>query len=101
MNISLDIESDIDSDTKTKDNEEQYPSFLHLRPKHIEYTNIFPEFPKSHEEGYATIIKLPDSVLSETNVGKLLEMMKTMQYSRSNKGGGGVRTRSGIKFFGD
>jgi hypothetical protein len=57
---------------------------------------IFPEFFKTNEKGYAIVIHLPDSVLSEK---KIMELIKEMQYSRSNQGGRGVYIKDHIEFF--
>jgi hypothetical protein len=63
----------------------------------VEFTALFPEFPKSDKKGYATIVHLPDSIQSEK---KVMELIKGMQYSRSNQGGGGARIKDHIEFFG-
>jgi hypothetical protein len=86
------------SDPELEDsNERKYSPFLHLNPECIEFTSLVPEFPKSHENGYGTVIDLPDSVLiSEAQV---MNLIKAMQYSRSNQGGGGIRVKDNIEFF--
>jgi hypothetical protein len=57
---------------------------------------VFPEFFKTNEKGYTTVIHLPDSVLSEK---KIMELIKGMQYSRSNQRDRGVRIKDYIEFF--
>ena len=76
-----------------------YPPFLpHLTPKEVELTALFPEFPKSHEEGYATVIDLSDELLG-SNESQVMNLLKGMQYSRSNQGGGGIRIKDHVEFF--
>jgi hypothetical protein len=63
----------------------------------VEFTALFPEFPKSSEEGYATVIELSEEILvSERQV---MTLLKGMQYSRSNQGGGGIRIKDHLEFF--
>jgi hypothetical protein len=57
---------------------------------------IFPEFFKINEKEYAIVIYLSDSVLSEK---KVMELIKEMQYSRSNQEDRGVCIKDYIKFF--
>jgi len=86
------------SDPELEDlSERTYPPFLHLNPEKVEFTGLVPEFPKSHENGYATVIELPESVLSSE--AKVMNLVKAMQYSRSNQGGGGIRVKDNIEFF--
>lgn len=78
-----------------------FPSFGNLQPKEIETTALFPEFPKSHEDGFATVIELEQSVAYKLAANRqlTLELFKTMQYSRSNQGGGGIRSQKLVKYF--
>jgi hypothetical protein len=57
---------------------------------------VFPEFFKTDEKGYAIVVHLPDSVLSEK---KVMELIKGMQYSRFNQRGRGACIKDHIKFF--
>src|SRR5436190_10762834 len=96
-----------DNQAKFKDGSESVkeqlsePMFGHLQPKEIERTSLFPEFPKSDEEGFAIIIELEESVACQlaTNRSMTLELLKTMQYSRSNQGGGGIKSKKHVKFL--
>ena len=75
-----------------------YPPFLHLNPNEVEFTSIFPEFPKTHEEGYATVIELPETLL-QSDQKQITLLLKGMQYSRSNQGGGGIRIKENVEFL--
>lgn len=86
---------ELTSNTKIE-TESKRPPFLHFTPVDIEFTNLFPEFPKSHEMGFATVVELPKTIQSEENV---MDLLKSMQYSRSNQGGGGIRIKDNIEFF--
>jgi len=68
---SEESESDIED-------ESQYPPFGNLSPRYVEFTNIVPEYPKTHLKGYATVISLDDSVLNPTAID---ELRKGFQYS--------------------
>src|ERR1700694_357077 len=70
--------------------------FGNLHPKYIEYTNIFPEFPKTAIKGFVTVLQIPESILH--NEQKVKELKKTMQYTLTNVGVG-FRTKKNIPFF--
>ena len=94
----LDITSS-DSNVKLSDLEEkaQGPDYIqigHLKPQIAEFTHIFPAFPKSHIDGYAYIIELPEEVLNEKALQNLRD---ALQYSLTN--GGGPRVNENVKFF--
>lgn len=87
------------NDSSDLDDTAIYPPFLpHLTPKEVEFTALFPEFPKSHEEGYATVIDLSDELLG-SDESQVMNLLKGMQYSRSNQGGGGIRIKDHVEFF--
>ena len=74
-----------DSDNKRSEESEsdienvsQYPPFGNMSPWYVEFTNIVPEYPKTHLKGYATFISLNDSVLNPTAID---ELRKGFQYS--------------------
>jgi hypothetical protein len=64
------------------------PSFGQLSPQEIERTNLFPAYPKSHINGYATIVDLPTQIASIDRVTKL---RNALQYSLTK--GAGKRTK--------
>ena len=70
--------------------------FGNLHPKYIEYTNIFPEFPKTAIEGFITAMQIPESILN--NEEKVKELKKAMQYTLTNVGVG-LRPRKHVPFF--
>lgn len=90
--------SDINKDVEINDNTVQsghlYPSFGKLKPKFIEFTGIFPQFPKTHPDGYAYVIDLPLKTLNEASIKHLRE---SLQYSMT--GGGGARSTKNVTFF--
>jgi hypothetical protein len=49
-NTSSDTSSDAPSSDSKEETSEVYPPFLHLHPKHVEFTALFPEFPKSDKK---------------------------------------------------
>jgi hypothetical protein len=61
----------------------------------------FLEFPNSHEEGFVTIVELEESVACQLAINRsmILELLKTMQYSQSNQGGGGIKSKKYVKFL--
>ena len=81
------IKDDFD---QLSDNSSIYPSFggclgTQLQPKFVEFTGVFPTFPKTHSEGYATVIELDDTVL---NHKALLALKQSCQYSVTSEGHG-------------
>ena len=88
---SDDSHSIYDSDT-----EPIYPPFGTLHPRSHTFTEIFPEYPPTHHKGHATIIELSLSVLTPEKIQALL---KGIQYSFNNQGGGGKRVRENVAFF--
>ena len=80
----------------------KYPPFCNLNPSEVEFTALFPEYPKSHKDGYATVIELEDDIALRlaTDTNFALDLIKTMQYSRSNQSGGGFRKKEHVPFFG-
>jgi len=55
-----------------------------LLPRSNIYISLFPTYPKSHINGYASIVELPTTVISSEGVTKL---RNTLQYSLT-KGAG-------------
>ena len=84
------------SDDSSSDNEPLYPSFGSLHPRYHTLTDIYPGYPETHIKGHATIIGLPESVSTNERIQLLL---KGLQYSLSNQGGGGKRIRERVPFF--
>ena len=67
-----------------------YPSFgtfkgSELQPKFVKFTKVFPEFPPTHPEGYATVIELEDTIL---NHKALLALKGGCHYSITGEGQG-------------
>jgi hypothetical protein len=80
-----------ESDTETS----PYRPFGNLTPKYVDQTHLFPTYPKSHKDGYVTVVQFSDGVLTEKLCSHLKE---SLQYSMSNAGGGGTRIKE-IDFF--
>ena len=85
--ISDDIGKDHDSE---KIESTLYPSFgtfkgAELQPKFVKFTKVFPAFPSTHPDGYATVIELEDGVL---NHKALLALKGSCQYSVTEEGQG-------------
>lgn len=78
-----------------------FPPFLDMKPRHIEFSDLFPEYPKTHEEGFATVIELTSEVAKRLAENKEFgsEMLMTLQYSRNNKSGHGWRLVRDVQFF--
>lgn len=89
----VEVVDEMQSETDTEDLP-GYPPFGNYKPKFVEFTNIFPPFPKSHVDGFATVVELDDTMLNQTTVGKLRD---TLQYSL--RGGHGKRLCKNVEFF--
>jgi hypothetical protein len=63
-------------------------------PEIHEFTGIFPEFPKTHVNGYAYIIDLDERVLNEKAIA---DLRNALQYSQT--GGKGRSPRANVQFF--
>ena len=75
--------------------EKIYPSFnLKLSPKYFKFGSIFPPFPKTHRDGFATIIELPPELLNPEALTKFKSMM---QYSKTLSHG--KKTTNYSEFF--
>ncbi len=70
-------------------------TFGNHRPEVVEFTSFVPAYPKSHIKGYATIVELPQSGLSQEKVDKL---KKAMQYMLTREGHG-KKLKNHIEFF--
>ena len=95
----FDIKSEtIDNNSSDTDTESEpiYPPFDKLRPQKVEFTSMSPQYPKSHPKGYATVIALPETILTPMACDQL---KNSLQYSMSNAGGGGIRIKEHIEFF--
>jgi hypothetical protein len=93
------IISDHSTPTPTDDEvEEEGPlyDFSICKAKYIEHTNIFPEFPKTHKDEYATIIELEESILKDEN--RVKELKTAMQYTLTREGHGN-RIQSHVLYF--
>jgi hypothetical protein len=64
--------NNLESDSDIDDFESSFPSFgARLQLKFVEFSNTFPLYPKTHFEGYATVIELPPEILlDETKVNQ-------------------------------
>ena len=90
------IESTEDIRSEIENIESEYPAFnKKLQPKFVEFTKTFPQFPKCHPEGYATVIELEDSILNHKS---LLALKSACQYTQLSEGHGFRQTRN-IPFF--
>jgi hypothetical protein len=78
------------------DDESLYPPFGQLHQRNVEFTNIFPEYPKTHVNGYATVIEFFSDMLTEE---KIEQLIKGLQFSQNNQGGGGRRPQEDVVFF--
>jgi hypothetical protein len=84
----------------SEDNQEYpYLSFRDLRPEKVEITSLFPEYPKSLDRGYATVFEFDAKIVTKEF---LEELRKSLQYSQSNIGGGGIKKDKAkpVEFFG-
>jgi len=106
VNVKDEVDDDSDEDEKFNPSNEpetsnHFPAFSHLDPKHIEFSDLFPEYPPTDKDGFATVVELDPEVAQklagDTKMGS--EMVQTLQYSRDNKGGGGWRLKKNIQFF--
>ena len=95
--IKSDLESAEERGDDLRESEEpQYPPFaLGKEPKFMEFTHYFPQYPKTHTEGYATIVELDEKIL---NRQALLELKKACQYTQTSEGHG-FRVKHPIPFF--
>jgi hypothetical protein len=82
------------SDLEETEQDNEYVQIAHLKAQMAEFTHIFPAFPKSHINGYAYIIELPEEVLNEK---ALQDLRDALQYSLTN--GGGPKINENVKFF--
>ena len=88
--------ADTDYDEAEPEETFKYPPFSSsLSPKFVEFTKVFPQFPKTHSDGYATVIEIDESIL---NKKALLALKRGCQYS-SLKDGHGFRLTKNIPFF--
>jgi hypothetical protein len=70
-----------DADESEPEETFKYPPFSSsLSPRFIEFTKVFPQFPKTHPDGYATVIEIDESIL---NKKALLALKRGCQYSIS------------------
>jgi len=74
-------------------NESKFLPFAQLQPHDVEFTSIFPPYPKSHINGYATVIELDETI---TNVDAVTKLRNGIQYSLT--GGHGKRVKP-VPFF--
>ena len=86
--------SEDDDDKNSTLDEVKYKPFAHLQPAKVEFTSIFPSYPKSHVDGYATVIDLDESVTNSDDVTKL---RNALQYSLTKGHGQRLKT---VEFFG-
>ena len=74
---------------------EEYVQIAFLKSHFIEFTHIFPSFPKTHIDGFTYVIELSPEILNEQ---ALLSLRDALQYSLT--GGGGPKLYENVKFFG-
>jgi hypothetical protein len=77
------INVDDEEDEGEEEDEANYPPFGSLIPKYVEFTSCFPQFPKTHIDGHATVVELEDSFCNEQAINQLKE---SLQYSLNTKG---------------
>src|SRR5205814_5719076 len=89
-------ESDIMSSDSISDNYEnstldevKYRPFAHLQPAKVEFTSIFPSYPKSHINGYATVVDLDKLITKAEDVTNL---RNALQYSLTKGHGQRLKT---------
>lgn len=86
--------SESDLDPGSGQGIEETIQIAHLKIRFLEFTYLFPAFPKTHPNGYAYIIDLSHEVLNEQ---ALIVLRDALQYSLT--GGGGARVLDNVKFF--
>jgi len=67
-----------DEEGSNDKNHVKFPPFAQFQPHDIEFTSIFPSYPKSHVNGHATVVELNNSV---TNEDAVMKLRNGMQYS--------------------
>ena len=91
--------SDTNTDSDLSDDDDckhMFPPFgSNLHPKFVEFTNVFPAYPKTHSEGVAHVIKLSPELLKDEK--ELNKFRTSLQYSMTK--GHGVRIKSDVPFF--
>src|SRR5205814_8504416 len=76
--------ADTDYDEAEPEETFKYPPFSSsLSPKFVEFTKVFPQFPKTHSDGYATVIEVDKSI---SNKNALLALKRGCQDSSLNDG---------------
>ena len=94
--INLTNAEKTDNQVKDLKSNSEYPSFSkQLQPQFIKFSNIFPQFPKTHPNGYATVIELNNTIL---NHKALHTLKKGCQYSTLSHEHG-FRPKHHIPFF--
>jgi hypothetical protein len=81
----IDIDNNLDDEEEEGEEEDdvEYPPFGSLTPKDVKFTSCFPQFPKTHINGHATVIELEDVLCNEQAISQLKE---SLQYSLNTKG---------------
>jgi hypothetical protein len=88
--------NNLESGSDIDDSESSFPSFgARLQPKFVEFSNTFPLYPKTHPEGYATVVELPPEILVDE--AKVNQFRTALQYSMTK--GHGIKTRHNVPFF--
>lgn len=87
------------TDMKLSDNEgimqaDEFIRIGFLKTRFIEFTNIFPPFPKTDVNEYAYVIELSPTILNEDAI---LKLRNALQYSLT--GGGGPRIYDNVEYF--
>jgi hypothetical protein len=52
---SDDEEQNSTNDTENEDEGQYYLPFANCHPRKVDFTDIFPQYPKTHQDGYATV----------------------------------------------
>jgi hypothetical protein len=107
VKFEIEEESDFVDEPQLRSDDESdqsnpFPPFLDINPKYIDFTDLLPQYPKTHKDGYATVIELDPDTAKKLAGNKAFgsKMLQTLQYSRSNKGSGcGWRWKKNIQFF--
>jgi hypothetical protein len=89
---------EIDNDISASEDEDDRPHFKpfapRLAPAFVEHCAFVPPYPKTHEDGYAIVVELPDVAMTKEKIRKLRQ---AMQYTLT--GGGGEKKVQHVPYF--
>ena len=86
---STDLNNNDNTSESESDGGIKYRPFAHLSPYEVEFTDLFPAFPKSHIKGHATVIELNQAITSSKAV---IDLRNASQYSLTKGHGQRVET---------